>query len=94
MKGKFREKEQRRGIVRQNLQNIMKCHCSGGQLALDEMVPSSESLATKDYSLGDYSSKNGEACQKPDTRNIEEAELTLREHGSLNYEVCSSNNVF
>ncbi|XP_012085267.1 protein NPGR2 isoform X2 [Jatropha curcas] len=87
MKSKFRVKRQGRGIIRQNLGKVMKCLCSGEQSRpVDEMVPSSESLATKDYSLGGYSSKNGETNQKPDTSNIEEAELTLRESGSLNYE--------
>ncbi|KAF2314725.1 hypothetical protein GH714_030186 [Hevea brasiliensis] len=87
MKSKFRVKRRRRGFTRQNLGKIMNCLCSGEQSRpVDEMVPSSESLATKDYSLGGYSSKNGEAGRKPDTSNIEEAELTLRERGSLNYE--------
>lgn len=87
MKSKFKVK--RRGILKQNLEKIMNCLCSGEQpRPVDEMVPSSESLATKDYSLGGYSSRNGEADQRPDTSNIEEAELTLRERGSLNYEVC------
>ncbi|XP_074367016.1 protein NPGR2-like isoform X2 [Apium graveolens] len=48
------------------------------------MFPSSESLVTKDYSTSVYSSRASE--QKIDTGNIEEAELSLRENGSLNYE--------
>ncbi len=93
MKSKFRVKRRRRGLTGQNLGQIMKCLCSGEQSRararpVDEIVPSSESFATKDYSLDGYSSKNGEADQKQDTCNIEEAELSLSEHGSLNYEVC------
>ncbi|XP_031113872.1 protein NPGR2 [Ipomoea triloba] len=68
------------------LRKIMKCLCSGEQLRVDEMIPSSESLATKDYSASIHSSLVGEPEQKPDTGNIEEAESSLRESGSLNYE--------
>ncbi|KAE8692178.1 rho GDP-dissociation inhibitor 1 isoform X2 [Hibiscus syriacus] len=50
------------------------------------MIPSSESLSAKDYSLSVFSSKVDVAEKKPDTRNIEEAELSLRESSSLNYE--------
>lgn len=56
---------------------------------MDEMVPSPESLATKDYTSSVHSSRAGEAGQKPDTENIEEAESSLRESGCLNYEVTS-----
>lgn len=74
-----------RGICRR----IMKCLCSGEQLGggADEMVPSSESLSTKDYSASDHSSLPGQVNKKPDTGNIEEAESSLRESGILNYEV-------
>lgn len=89
MKRKFMIKKKRRGIIRLKLGNIMNCLGSGEQpRAVNEVVLSSESLATKDYAVGCYSSKNGEADLKPDNSNIEEAELSLREHGSLNYEVC------
>ena len=77
-------------MIRQDLGKIMKCLSSGEQpRPVDEMVPSSDSRSSKDCSLGGYSSKNGEVDSKPDTTtsNIEEAELTLRERGSLNYEV-------
>lgn len=76
---------ERRGISTR-LRNLMKCLRSGEQLRLDEMVPSSKSLATKDYSASGYSSRAGETEQKPDIGNIEEAESSLRESGSLNYE--------
>ncbi|KAL6505244.1 hypothetical protein OROGR_025061 [Orobanche gracilis] len=64
----------------------MQCFCSGEQSRRDEMILSSESLATKDYSASIYSSQLGEIERKPDTGNIEEAETSLRESGCLNYE--------
>lgn len=64
----------------------MKCICSGEHLTVDEIIPSSESLATRDYSASGYSSRPGEADPKLDTSNIEEAESSLRESGFLNYE--------
>lgn len=64
---------------------MMKCICSGEQLRVDE-IPSSESLATRDYSASGYSSRAGEAETKVDSSNIEEAESSLRESGYLNYE--------
>lgn len=66
---------------------MMKCICSGEQLKADEIIPSSDSLATRDYSAGVYSSRGAETDTKVDTSNIEEAELSLRESGFLNYEV-------
>ncbi|KAJ8749081.1 hypothetical protein K2173_013688 [Erythroxylum novogranatense] len=88
MKSDFRIKRQRRGRVKRNFGKLVNCLCSGEQMrAGDDMIPSSESLATKDYSLGAFSSQNGDVEDpKPDVRNIEEAELSLRERGSLNYE--------
>ncbi|MBA0832104.1 hypothetical protein Goarm_016514 [Gossypium armourianum] len=87
MKSKIRIKQPRRGGLRRDLGQIMKCLCTGEQLRkVDKMIPSSESLAAKDYSLSGYSSKIGVPEKKPDTRNIEEAELSLRESSSLNYE--------
>ncbi|KAK6141501.1 hypothetical protein DH2020_024760 [Rehmannia glutinosa] len=76
----------RRDPVRVKLGKIMQCLCSGEQSHRNEMVPSSESLATKDYSASVYSSRPGETERKPDTGNIEEAETSLRESGCLNYE--------
>ncbi|KAK4281319.1 hypothetical protein QN277_012832 [Acacia crassicarpa] len=66
----------------------MKCLCSGEQLrGEDEMVPSSESHASKDYSVsGDSCTAEQVDKKKPDTGNIEEAESSLRESGYLNYE--------
>ncbi|KAI3449806.1 hypothetical protein Pfo_006471 [Paulownia fortunei] len=79
-------REQRRDPVRVKLGKIMQCLCSGEQSRGNEMVRSSESLATKDYSASVYSSRPGETERKPDTGNIEEAETSLRESGCLNYE--------
>lgn len=77
---------------RKRLQKIMKkCLCSG-EMAREEdaMVPSSESLATRDYfssTASRLSGPDGEVERRPDSGNIEEAESSLRESGSLNYEV-------
>ncbi|XP_043704818.1 protein NPGR2-like [Telopea speciosissima] len=72
--------------VRPGLGKMMRCLCSGEQLRADDMVPSSDSLATRDYSASLYSSRTGETEQRPDTSNIEEAESSLRESSCLNYE--------
>lgn len=69
------------------LGKMMKCICSSEQLRADEVVPSSESLATRDYSASGFSSRAGDADTRADTSNIEEAESSLRESGFLNYEV-------
>ncbi|PIN04462.1 hypothetical protein CDL12_23002 [Handroanthus impetiginosus] len=74
----------RRDLVSVKLGNIMQC--LGERSRASEMVPSSESLATKDYSASLHSSRPGETERKPDTGNIEEAETSLRESGCLNYE--------
>ncbi|KAF6159300.1 hypothetical protein GIB67_032071 [Kingdonia uniflora] len=50
------------------------------------MVPSSDSLATRDYSTNGYSSRTSESEQRPYNGNIEEAESFLREGSCLNYE--------
>ncbi|KAL5851710.1 hypothetical protein ACOSQ3_006828 [Xanthoceras sorbifolium] len=63
-----------------------KCICSGEQLRVDELIASSESLATRDYSASGYSSRAGKMDSKLDNSNIEEAESSGRESGYLNYE--------
>lgn len=77
----------RRSDIRRNFQKIMNCLCSGEQLraTTNEMVPSSESLAINDHG-SEIFSRAAELGKKPDTGNIEEAELSLRESGCLNYE--------
>ncbi|XP_031258435.1 protein NPGR2-like isoform X2 [Pistacia vera] len=73
--------------VQSRLRKMIKCICSGDrQLRVDELVSSSESLATRDYSASGYSSRPGEMDSKVDNSNIEEAESSLRESGYLNYE--------
>nr|TKS12734.1 NO POLLEN GERMINATION RELATED 2 family protein [Populus alba] len=64
---------------------MMKCIRSGEQLRLDDMASSSESLATRDYSVS-YSSQAAGVDTKVENSNIEEAESSLRESGYLNYE--------
>ena len=84
---KNRIEERRRAQITRKLGRIMQCLCSGEQLRADEMAPSTESLAMKDYKVSGYTSNDGEINQRPDTGNIEEAESSLRESGCLNYEV-------
>lgn len=87
MRIKNRIGKRRSGKIRRNFGKVMKCVCAGEQLgAADEMFPSSESLATKDYAATATSSKAGEIEDRLDTGNIEEAESSLRESGCLNYE--------
>ncbi|CAK9162191.1 unnamed protein product [Ilex paraguariensis] len=83
MRSENQIKKRRKG---RRLGKIMKCLFPGEQPRVDEMVSSSESLATKDYSASVHSSRAGEIEQKLDTGNIEEAESSLRESGGLNYE--------
>lgn len=87
MRSKHRIGRRRKVEIRRKFGKIMKCLCAGEQFgAVDEMVPSSESLATKDRSDSGCSSKASEVGKKLDIGNIEEAESSLRESGSLNYE--------
>lgn len=82
-----RERNQNRPNLR--FRKVVQCLCSCKRSnSPNEMIPSSESTGTKDYSISLYSSQTvGENDKKPDTVSIEEAELSLRESGSLNYEV-------
>lgn len=69
-------------------QKMISCIWSGHQVRVDDTNASSESLATRDYSVSGYSSRAGEVVEtKVDAGNIEEAESSLRETGYLNYEV-------
>lgn len=72
---------------------LFHCLCGGEQIhRRNEMIPSSVSLGIKDYSASAYSSQAVEENdKKPDTGSIEEAELSLRDSGSLSYEVCFPN---
>lgn len=72
--------------IRPKIRKMIKCICSREQLRVDELISSSESLATRDYSASGFSSRAGEMDAKVDNSNIEEAESSLRESGYLNYE--------
>lgn len=65
--------------------------CSGEQFKLKEpaVLQLSESLATRDFSAGGSLSRTGtgERMTKCDDAHVDEAESTLREAISLNYEV-------
>ncbi|XP_041004685.1 protein NPGR2-like [Juglans microcarpa x Juglans regia] len=87
MRSKNRIGKRRGRELGRKLGKIVKCICSGEQFsAVDEMAPSSESLAIKNYSESADSLKAVEVEKKLDTGNIEEAESSLRESGCLNYE--------
>lgn len=74
--------------LKSKFRKMINCIRSGDQLRVDEMMHSSDSLATRDYSASGFSSRTGEVEPKVDNGNIEEAESSLRESGYLNYEVC------
>ncbi|PIN05153.1 putative calmodulin-binding protein [Handroanthus impetiginosus] len=67
----------------------MLCACSGEQFKLEEAVPQSpESLATRDFSASGLSSRTGTVDweSKLEDAQVDEAESTLKEALSLNYE--------
>ncbi|XP_024981738.1 protein NPGR2-like [Cynara cardunculus var. scolymus] len=88
MRNRNQSRVQNSSRLNRKFGKLVQCLCSGEQSrSADEMIPSPDSLATKDYSASAYSSQaTGENHRKPDTGSIEEAELSLRESGSLNYE--------
>ncbi|KAJ6687239.1 PROTEIN NPG1 [Salix purpurea] len=87
MKSKFRAERRKGQITEKKPGRLMEGLSSGDQSrTVAGMALSSDPLATKDNSTGAYSSKNGALDQQPDTSNLEEAELSLRGRGSLNYE--------
>ncbi|KAL7175634.1 hypothetical protein ACSBR2_029266 [Camellia fascicularis] len=64
----------------------MLCYCSGEQ-KLEEPAPESpESLATRDFSASGLSSRTGDWDSKLEDAQVDEAESTLKEALSLNYE--------
>lgn len=68
----------------------MLCACSGEQFKFEaEDAPQSpESLATRDFSASGFSSRaTGDWDSKVDDIQVDEAESTLKEALSLNYEV-------
>ncbi|KAM7258755.1 hypothetical protein ACFE04_014496 [Oxalis oulophora] len=94
MRGNVKTKRQKKTKVgkKLRLRVLMKCVFSGEmsrareEYKVDKMNPSSGSLTTRDFSVSGFSSRNGDIEQRPDIRNIEEAEISLRESSSLNYE--------
>ncbi|KAJ6339100.1 hypothetical protein OIU76_008539 [Salix suchowensis] len=87
MKSKFMAERRKGQITEKKPGRLMEGLSSGDQSrTVAGMALSSELLATKENSTGAYSSKNGALDQQPDTSNLEEAELSLRGRGSLNYE--------
>lgn len=64
----------------------MLCDCSREQFRFEEMPKSPESLVTRDFSVGGLSSRTGDGDSRFDEGSIEEAESSLREALSLNYE--------
>ena len=73
--------------VRQRLRKIrMKCLCSGEQMRLIEEEDKRSELGVGNVSSA-LSAAESENAKKLDNGNIEEAELSLRETSSLNYEV-------
>ncbi|CAF2069322.1 hypothetical protein HID58_040916 [Brassica napus] len=72
--------------VRKRLRNIrMKCLCSGEQMRLIEEEDKRSELGVGNVSSA-LSAAESENAKKLDNGNIEEAELSLRETSSLNYE--------
>lgn len=76
--------------LRQSLRKFrMKCLCSGEQMRIrEEEDKQSEVGVGRDYNVSSaLSAAESENSKKLDNGNIEEAELSLRETSSLNYEV-------
>ncbi|XP_054799778.1 protein NPGR1 [Prosopis cineraria] len=64
----------------------MLCACSGEQFKFEDPPQSPESLATRDFSASGLSSRTGDWESKFDDTQVDEAESTLKEALSLNYE--------
>ncbi|XP_052200779.1 protein NPGR1 [Diospyros lotus] len=65
----------------------MLCTCSGEKFKFEEPSPDSpESLATRDFSASGLSSRTGDWESKFEDAQVDEAESTLKEALSLNYE--------
>lgn len=65
----------------------MLCACSGEQFKFEDAPRSPESLATRDFSASGLSSRTGDWESKFEDTQVDEAESTLRDALSLNYEV-------
>ena len=70
----------------------MLCACSGEQFRFDDQPGSPESLATRDFSASGLSSsrtrEGADWDSKLEESQVDEAESTLKEALSLNYEVA------
>lgn len=86
MKNERSIKEKKRTHAGRRFGGFVGCFCSEEQFKADQMISSSTSLVNADYSTGVSASQDGEVKRKHDTGNIEEAETSLRESSSLNYE--------
>ncbi|KAF8376738.1 hypothetical protein HHK36_009770 [Tetracentron sinense] len=64
----------------------MLCACSREQLKFEEVPQSPESLATRDFSASGLSSRTGDWESRFEDSQVDEAESTLKEALSLNYE--------
>ncbi|KAK0576205.1 hypothetical protein LWI29_013690 [Acer saccharum] len=65
----------------------MLCACSGEQFKFEDAPQSPESLATRDFSASGFSSRTtGDWDSKVEDMQVDEAESTLKEALSLNYE--------
>ncbi|KAL1182100.1 hypothetical protein V6Z11_A02G096200 [Gossypium hirsutum] len=64
----------------------MLCACSGEQFKFEDAPQSPESLATRDFSASGLSSRTGDWESKLDDVQVDEAESTVKEALSLNYE--------
>ncbi|KAK8552034.1 hypothetical protein V6N12_040650 [Hibiscus sabdariffa] len=64
----------------------MLCACSGEQFKFEDAPQSPESLATRDFSASGLSSRTGDWESKLEDVQVGEAESTLKEALSLNYE--------
>ncbi|CBI19400.3 unnamed protein product, partial [Vitis vinifera] len=64
----------------------MLCACSGEQFKFEDAPRSPESLATRDFSASGLSSRTGDWESKFEDTQVDEAESTLRDALSLNYE--------
>lgn len=76
----------RKGNNNRGVRKVMKCLCSEDPSREDDIVPSSESFASKGCSANWISCQASQIDKKADTRNIEEAESPLCGNGCLNYE--------
>lgn len=85
MRSKNLIKERGRQKENKRLGKLMACLRSPEKFKMDEVISSSKSPA-KDHSRSGHSSRTDENEHKLDVGNIEEAESSLRESGSLNYE--------